>query len=171
MWEDVGGCGRMWDEERCGRKWRCGRNVTRPVHRVLLPGHYPTGFHSPTIWVHRRGKIRAGDGVGKVNVIRGVVDAWLLVATYIQLPNLGAVSSPGTQEISAFVIYRSPEVHCGKSWDQSTDIWSWGIIVCGPELPLRCSLFSRAPIARATSTCPGQLPFSRNVRLDRGPVP
>jgi hypothetical protein len=115
------------------------------------------GVPFPTIWVHRRGKIREGDGVGKVNAIRGVVDAWLLVATYIQLPNLGAVSSPGTRGISPLT-YRSPEVHFGKSWDQSTDIWSWGIIVCGPELPLRCSLFSRVPTARAASTRPGRFP-------------
>ncbi|KAK4146243.1 uncharacterized protein C8A04DRAFT_26061 [Dichotomopilus funicola] len=46
----------------------------------------------------------------------------------VRLADLGAVSSPGTREISALT-YRSPEVHFGKPWDQSTDIWSWGIIL------------------------------------------
>lgn len=40
------------------------------------------------------------------------------------------VSKPSTtgREITPLT-YRSPEVHFGKPWDQSTDIWSWGIIV------------------------------------------
>ncbi|KAK3298002.1 uncharacterized protein B0H64DRAFT_474018 [Chaetomium fimeti] len=46
----------------------------------------------------------------------------------VRLADLGAVSNPGTREISALT-YRSPEVHFGKAWDQSTDIWSWGTIL------------------------------------------
>ncbi|KAG7288724.1 hypothetical protein NEMBOFW57_005080 [Staphylotrichum longicolle] len=46
----------------------------------------------------------------------------------VRLADLGAVSKPGTREISALT-YRSPEVQFGKPWDQSTDVWSWGIIL------------------------------------------
>lgn len=42
------------------------------------------------------------------------------------------VSPPGTREISSLT-YRSPEVYFGKPWDQSTDIWSWGIMVGNPS--------------------------------------
>jgi hypothetical protein len=42
------------------------------------------------------------------------------------------VSKPGTREISALT-YRSPEVHFRKPWHQSTDVWSWGIIVSNKD--------------------------------------
>lgn len=45
------------------------------------------------------------------------------------------VSKPSTREITSLT-YRSPEVHFGKSWTSSTDVWSWGIIVS--ELFFEC---------------------------------
>ncbi|CCF35287.1 hypothetical protein CH063_07107 [Colletotrichum higginsianum] len=39
-----------------------------------------------------------------------------------------SVSPPSDREITSLT-YRSPEVHFGKPWDQSTDIWSWGVIL------------------------------------------
>ncbi|QKX61001.1 uncharacterized protein TRUGW13939_08147 [Talaromyces rugulosus] len=38
------------------------------------------------------------------------------------------VSKPSTREITSLT-YRSPEVHFGKAWTQSTDVWSWGLIL------------------------------------------
>ncbi|PYH94291.1 kinase-like protein [Aspergillus ellipticus CBS 707.79] len=38
------------------------------------------------------------------------------------------VSKPSTREITSLT-YRSPEVHFGKTWTTSTDVWSWGIIL------------------------------------------
>ncbi|GKZ73022.1 hypothetical protein AnigIFM60653_005164 [Aspergillus niger] len=38
------------------------------------------------------------------------------------------VSKPSTREITSLT-YRSPEVHFGKPWSSSTDVWSWGIIL------------------------------------------
>ncbi|RHZ56453.1 hypothetical protein CDV55_105419 [Aspergillus turcosus] len=46
----------------------------------------------------------------------------------VRLADCGAISRPSTREITS-VTYRSPEVYFGKSWTQSTDIWSWGIIL------------------------------------------
>ncbi|PYI07207.1 kinase-like protein [Aspergillus sclerotiicarbonarius CBS 121057] len=38
------------------------------------------------------------------------------------------VSNPSTRKITSLT-YRSPEVHFQKPWNQSTDVWSWGIIL------------------------------------------
>ncbi|CAK46226.1 hypothetical protein CBS115988_157 [Aspergillus niger] len=38
------------------------------------------------------------------------------------------VSKPSTREITSLT-YRSPEVHFGKPWSSSTDVWSWGVIL------------------------------------------
>ncbi|PYH29033.1 kinase-like protein [Aspergillus neoniger CBS 115656] len=38
------------------------------------------------------------------------------------------VSKPSTREITSLT-YRSPEVHFGRPWSSSTDVWSWGIIL------------------------------------------
>ncbi|KAI0543972.1 kinase-like domain-containing protein [Xylaria curta] len=46
----------------------------------------------------------------------------------VRIADCGSISEPGRREISS-PTYRSPEVYFGKSWDQSTDIWSWGIIL------------------------------------------
>lgn len=53
-------------------------------------------------------------------------------STYV---NKALVSSPGTREISSLT-YRSPEVYFGKPWDQSTDIWSWGIMASMELVPI-----------------------------------
>lgn len=39
-----------------------------------------------------------------------------------------SVTKPSDGEITSLT-YRSPEVYFGKPWGQSTDAWSWGIIV------------------------------------------
>ncbi|KAI8945430.1 kinase-like domain-containing protein [Xylaria longipes] len=46
----------------------------------------------------------------------------------VRIADCGSISEPGRREISSLT-YRSPEVYFGKSWNQSTDIWSWGIIL------------------------------------------
>ncbi|KAI1276325.1 kinase-like domain-containing protein [Xylaria sp. FL0933] len=46
----------------------------------------------------------------------------------VRIVDCGSISQPGSREISSLT-YRSPEVYFGKPWDQSTDIWSWGIIL------------------------------------------
>ncbi|KAL2169654.1 hypothetical protein VTG60DRAFT_5793 [Thermothelomyces hinnuleus] len=45
----------------------------------------------------------------------------------VRRADLGSISKPGDREISALT-YRSPEVHFGKPWNESTDVWSWGIV-------------------------------------------
>ncbi|KAI0532635.1 hypothetical protein GGR58DRAFT_517579 [Xylaria digitata] len=46
----------------------------------------------------------------------------------VRIADCGSISEPGRREISSLT-YRSPEVYFGKPWNQSTDIWSWGIIL------------------------------------------
>ncbi|KAF2964584.1 hypothetical protein GQX73_g8984 [Xylaria multiplex] len=46
----------------------------------------------------------------------------------VRIADCGSISEPGRHEISSLT-YRSPEVYFGKPWNQSTDIWSWGIIL------------------------------------------
>ncbi|KAI1938655.1 hypothetical protein LOZ66_003458 [Ophidiomyces ophidiicola] len=46
----------------------------------------------------------------------------------VRLTVCGSVSKPSTREITSLT-YRSPEVHFGKPWTESTDVWSWGIIL------------------------------------------
>ncbi|TQN71775.1 Mitogen-activated protein kinase 8 [Colletotrichum shisoi] len=46
----------------------------------------------------------------------------------VRLMDLGSISLPSDKEITSLT-YRSPEVHFGKPWDQSADIWSWGVIL------------------------------------------
>ncbi|KAK2768252.1 hypothetical protein FQN54_000104 [Arachnomyces sp. PD_36] len=46
----------------------------------------------------------------------------------VRLADCGAISKPSTREITPLT-YRSPEVFFGKPWTQSTDVWSWGIIL------------------------------------------
>ncbi|KAG5302212.1 serine/threonine protein kinase [Histoplasma ohiense] len=46
----------------------------------------------------------------------------------VRLSDCGAISKPSQREVTSLT-YRSPEIHFGKSWSQTCDIWSWGIIV------------------------------------------
>ncbi|RAL00735.1 kinase-like protein [Aspergillus ibericus CBS 121593] len=46
----------------------------------------------------------------------------------VRLADCGGIRKPSTEKITALT-YRSPEVHFNKPWDQSTDVWSWGIIL------------------------------------------
>ncbi|KAJ9195966.1 hypothetical protein DTO164E3_6504 [Paecilomyces variotii] len=46
----------------------------------------------------------------------------------VRLADCGAISRPSVGEITS-VTYRSPEVYFGKAWNESTEIWSWGIIL------------------------------------------
>ncbi|KAL3261673.1 hypothetical protein ABHI18_003550 [Aspergillus niger] len=46
----------------------------------------------------------------------------------VRLADCGSISKPFTREITSLT-YRSPEVHFGKPWSSSTDVWSWGIIL------------------------------------------
>ncbi|GLA58827.1 hypothetical protein AtubIFM54640_008934 [Aspergillus tubingensis] len=46
----------------------------------------------------------------------------------VRLADCGSVSKPSTREITSLT-YRSPEVHFGRPWSSSTDVWSWGIIL------------------------------------------
>ncbi|GKZ28934.1 hypothetical protein AbraIFM66950_001892 [Aspergillus brasiliensis] len=46
----------------------------------------------------------------------------------VRLADCGSISKPSTREITSLT-YRSPEVHFGKPWTSSTDVWSWGIIL------------------------------------------
>ncbi|KAI1354037.1 hypothetical protein F5Y01DRAFT_35422 [Xylaria sp. FL0043] len=46
----------------------------------------------------------------------------------VRMADCGSISQPGSREISSLT-YRSPEVYFGKPWGQSTDVWSWGIIL------------------------------------------
>ncbi|KKZ66080.1 hypothetical protein EMCG_08145 [[Emmonsia] crescens] len=46
----------------------------------------------------------------------------------VRLVDCGSITKPSTREVTSLT-YRSPEVHFGKSWTQSTDVWSWGIIL------------------------------------------
>ncbi|KAI1429281.1 kinase-like domain-containing protein [Xylaria sp. FL1777] len=46
----------------------------------------------------------------------------------VRIADCGFISPPGKRKISSLT-YRSPEAYFGKPWDQSTDIWSWGIIL------------------------------------------
>ncbi|PGG98582.1 CMGC protein kinase [Blastomyces parvus] len=46
----------------------------------------------------------------------------------VRLADCGSITKSSTTEVTSLT-YRSPEVHFGKSWTQSTDVWSWGIIL------------------------------------------
>ncbi|KAK2830997.1 hypothetical protein FQN49_007106 [Arthroderma sp. PD_2] len=46
----------------------------------------------------------------------------------VRLADCGAISKLSSREITSLT-YRSPEVHFGKPWTRSTDVWSWGIIL------------------------------------------
>ncbi|RMJ27388.1 STYKc [Aspergillus sp. HF37] len=46
----------------------------------------------------------------------------------VRLTDCGSISKPSTREISSLTD-RSPEAHFRKAWTQSTDVWSWGIIL------------------------------------------
>ncbi|KAJ2984385.1 hypothetical protein NUW58_g6089 [Xylaria curta] len=46
----------------------------------------------------------------------------------VRIADCGSISQPDRREISSLT-YRSPEVYFSKPWNQSTDIWSWGIIL------------------------------------------
>lgn len=38
--------------------------------------------------------------------------------------------------------YRAPKVICGYGWNQSTDIWNFGVLVCQPPFGVNKSLIS-----------------------------
>ncbi|EER40039.1 conserved hypothetical protein [Histoplasma capsulatum var. duboisii H88] len=46
----------------------------------------------------------------------------------VRLSDCGPISKPSQREVTSLT-YRSPEIHFGKPWSQSCDIWSWGIIL------------------------------------------
>ncbi|KAK2764817.1 hypothetical protein FQN53_006945 [Emmonsiellopsis sp. PD_33] len=46
----------------------------------------------------------------------------------VRLADCGSITKPSSREVTSLT-YRSPEVHFGKPWAQSTDVWSWGIIL------------------------------------------
>ncbi|KAI1913243.1 hypothetical protein LOZ12_001422 [Ophidiomyces ophidiicola] len=46
----------------------------------------------------------------------------------VRLADCGSISKPSTKEVTSLT-YRSPELHFGKPWTESTDVWSWGIIL------------------------------------------
>lgn len=52
--------------------------------------------------------------------------------TWKNKPNSSIVTKPYSGEVTSLA-YRSPGVNFRKPWSQSTDVWSWGIIVGTPD--------------------------------------
>ncbi|KAK2732725.1 hypothetical protein FQN57_002479 [Myotisia sp. PD_48] len=47
----------------------------------------------------------------------------------VRLADCGSIRTASSKDIITSLPYRSPEVHFGKRWAQSTDVWSWGILL------------------------------------------
>ncbi|OJZ85070.1 hypothetical protein ASPFODRAFT_190922 [Aspergillus luchuensis CBS 106.47] len=80
--------------------------------------------------VHMRGLVYTD--LKRENVVLGGFDSSKPSENFrdliVGLADCGSISKPSTREITSLT-YRSPEVHFGKSWTSSTDVWSWGIIL------------------------------------------
>ncbi|PWY84800.1 hypothetical protein BO70DRAFT_289844, partial [Aspergillus heteromorphus CBS 117.55] len=80
----------------------------------------------------------------------------------VRLADCGAISKPSTREITSLA-HRSPEVHFGKAWTQSIDVWSWGIILA--QL-LQCQVDLQSP-GMYDSICTGTLAEKENAIRDQ----